>query len=282
MKLFDKLNKLAEQITTKVEEKANQVSKTYKEKGIDGILDQTAHGFDSLSKKGQDYYNNLAEQNKKIMDQPAPKMEDKIANVAAVIAKTTQTIVNDAVKATLDTVKGSNDNPQNSENNQSNEHAEKQTIVIQKSKICYSYEQLNEAERLSLDSVPLSIVLEELGAVSEQFGMPGKWYLDNHSFIIIHNKWFDFNSNEGRSGMQGAISLLHHIRGAENALLEEKELYNQAVEWLQILKDSPEYPQKLSDWMKNEHNEQLKRSIHSNDSPVDVVKPTQKTRKKTL
>lgn len=268
MKFLDKFTQIAEKVAATVEQTATTVTKAYKEQGVEGMIKKTSDGFNTLSKKTQDYYTDIGNTNKKIMDaNKSNKIEDKIATAAAVVVNTTQTIMEDAVKVTVDTVKSAvkTENPDNT------------GLPAKLSETASSYlksDQLTQAELVGLDSTPLEIAMKYLGATPAD-RIPGKWTLNDtgHNIQITthENKWYDFNA---AMGGQGAVSFmtavsLNHTKTDDPATL--KMAKDEAVAMLQACQDSPQYRTELSLWIKEQNAiQEKKNSVTVTDSQKEA------------
>lgn len=301
MKFFDKLNQLTDKIVSAVEETAKDVNQTYKERGLNGFLDRANTNLDNLAKSTQDYYNKLAEDNKKITKaNTSTKFEDKIATVAAVVVNTTQTLVDDVVKATVNTAKNVVDTKGDTTTAKDSVNAQKEVIndwadsnqefkdkaathtKAPKAPVYKTFDQLTEAEFVSLNSTPLEIVLDNLGALPAARGIPGKFTTETGgSVMLTHNKWYSFTTG---LGSEGAVSLVKFSLSKEFAIkLEDPQadnmLLNEAVGMLQAMQAEPTYQADLSAWMKK----QKVTNVTTIDDATPVVKTVKpKTKKVTV
>jgi hypothetical protein len=88
--------------------------------------------------------------------------------------------------------------------------AMKQTQTQNKGKIDW------KLVREQLNNIPLDIILEHLGANSNEDGHRGKWKVDitGHNVQLTGNKWYDWNT---QTGDKGAISLMaYHLAYRDN------------------------------------------------------------------
>lgn len=254
MKFLDKLNKLAEKLVTSVEETASDVSKTYKDKGINGFVEKASDNFDSLSAKTKDYYSTIAQTNKEILKSNTSKsLEDKIVTVAAVVVNTAQTIVQDAVKTVAKTEEKVAEQTQETVAPAS---TKADTVVTKtKKQITPLSEQLNDGEIASLNFTPLEIVLENIGATSTE-KRPDRWTTtDKSTIIVVQDKWHCFTN--GATG-HGAVSLVKFaLNNEQKSSLtdphEDKILTNEALRTLQSYHNESNYQSRVSDWIKKEH-----------------------------
>jgi hypothetical protein len=279
MKFLDKFTKLAEKALDSIDKAAEKavnsldkateslekkINKTAdeNEKKLEKFLDKTAKGFDSLSQKTQDYYTKLAEDNNKILDSSkATTFEERLSKAAAVVAKTTQTIVEDVV-GSVKNVK--NNDPASVEPIVSPAGVvETPTVAKKPVKKFLTLEQLTDGELAGLNCTPLEIVLENLGATPDA-RLPGKWKLDNMSVQVIHNKWFNFGTSEGN---EGSVSFVQYViaknqnidlNSADN--IQKNLLANEAVATLQGYQQEPDYQPRLSAWMQSQTERQTKRT----------------------
>lgn len=296
MKFFDKLTKLTDKIVASVEETAKDVSETYNKKGLNGFIDRANTNFDNLAKSTQEYYNKLAEDNKKITKaNTSNKIEDKIATAAAVVVNTTQTVVDDVVKATVNTAKNVVDTNSKVATKNEQEPTVKDGTKSQeefkditagnvaknpKAPVYKTFEQLTEAEFVSLNSTPLEIVLDNMGATADP-RMPGKFKTDGGgSVMLTSNKWYSFSSG---LGSEGAVSLVKFALTQEAAIKldnpkEDNMLLNEAVGMLQAVQAEPTYQVELSAWMKK----QKAATVTTIDSTTPVVKTVKPKAKKVV
>lgn len=274
MKFLDKLNKFAEKLVTSVEETANDVSKTYKDKGINGFVEKAADNLDNLSAKTKDYYSNIAQTNKEILKSNTSKsLEDKIVTVAAVVVNTAQTIVQDAVKTVVKTDEAPAETTQKT-TQETTTNAKEETVVKTQKKVTPLSEQLSDGEIASLNATPLDIVLENIGAKKVERTNDRWTTADGSTIMVVQDKWHCFtNAAKG----QGAISFVKFALNNEqdSSLADKYEdnlLNNEALRLLQSYHNDANYQSRVSTWIKNEHEfSQKKLGLITANDLTDIV-----------
>lgn len=292
MKFLDKLSKLAGNVVNNIEDSASTISKTYQEKGFKGLVDKTNEGLEVLTQNSKNYVNKISESNKKILKNNKPNsFEDKLAAATSIVVNTTQTIVEDVVKATKTTVDIVNENQdtistkKDSTNNSQKEktdinsvinnimkdfepkieqyntikkHYESQDTNGKKTEHTYVQDTLMDSEIFSLKCTPLNIVIEYLGGVPDK-RMPGKWKLENYSIMIKDLKWNNFTTGllVTDEKDEGAIAFLKASLNDFTTIQHsdinlDKKNTEIALLWLKSIHEDPSYNEKVSAWIKEQ------------------------------
>lgn len=271
MGFFDKVTKIAEKAADVMIKTSDKINETYQKEGFDGIINKTADSLTHVGKKTQTYFNDIGEQNKKILDSiPGNDLEGTLAKATAVVINTTQTLVKDVAKVTIDTVDSVSQNIDKIVENEESVPAKTSTPSATTVTPSFTYKEmfLNEGEIAELDCMPIQLCL--------------KYMNDENNQSIINNydtheqQWYDKVSQKGGVGSISFVS--HHIR-VQNGLIDNvnplltKEINNSAVHILTKIIESKEYREDLSVWIKEE-NQKLQ---DSNKKVSTQSKRTKKT-----
>lgn len=259
MNFLDKLSKLAESVVTNIEDSASSINKTYQEKGFKGLVDKTNESLDSLAQNSQSYVNKISESNKEILkNNKSSSFEDKLAAAASVVVNTTQTIVDDVVKVTKSTVENISKETETSDIKKTSEESIDKNVqdIISKGKKSnrvYLQDILSDAEIISLDCTPLSIIIEELGGVQDK-RIPGKWQLQDYSIIVTNKKWYNFTTGIGNDGALTFLkAALNDFKTIDNDDVNfNNKQTDMALSNLQGTQNEPDYQTKVSAWIKQQ------------------------------
>jgi hypothetical protein len=202
---FDKITKATDKMVTAVEQATSKTIKTYQEQGFDGLIDKTNDILNKTSDgiekatihaadKTQDYFKNISEVNKNIMDEVETNvgkgtLSAKIAKGFAVTANTTQIIADDLTEITKRLYKNIIEESQNIDNPTSTNSTQNTN---------------NPATTQELDAISLNFTLSKIiGATQdEEF----KWHdATNTTYLTLENSWYEPTS---RIGGKNSISLL--------------------------------------------------------------------------
>lgn len=283
MGLFDKITKLAEKAADAVVKTSDQIAQTYQKDGFDGIVNKTADSLTKAGQKTQEYFNNIGDKNKQILDSiPEKDLEGTLAKATAVVINTTQTIVKDAAKVTMDTVEAVSKNIEKIVAEQNEEKVSDTPTETKKKTPDVKDLFLNEAQIAELDCMPIELYVKHLGAQSNVDGQADKYKLDGFVFVSKNQKWYDFNNHKGGVG---SISFVSHYIRVKNGLLDNvnaevsKEIRNSAFDILSKVSELSEYQNDLNAWIKVE-NSKIKASKPTVDeTPEPVVEKPKRVRK---
>ena len=283
MGLFDKITKLAEKAADAVVKTSDQIAQTYQKDGFDGIVNKTADSLTKAGQKTQEYFTNIGDKNKQILDAiPEKDLEATLAKATAVVINTTQTIVKDAAKVTMDTVDAVSKNIDKIVAEQSEENISETSSKSQKKTSDVKDLFLNEAQIAELDCMPIELYVKHLGAQSNFDGQEDKYKLDDFVFVSKNQKWYDFSNNKGGVG---SISFVSHYIRVKNGLLDNdnsevsKEIRNSVFDILSKIAELSEYQNDLNSWIKTENDKIKSTKPVVEETPVPVAEKPKRVRK---
>ena len=282
MGFLDKITKLAEKAADAVVKTSDQIAQTYQKDGFDGIVNKTADSLTKAGQKTQEYFTNIGDKNKQILDAiPEKDLEATLAKATAVVINTTQTIVKDAAKVTMDTVDAVSKNIEKIVAEQNAEKVSETPSTQQKKTSDVKDLFLNEAQIAELDCMPIELYVKHLGAQSNVDGQSDKYELDNFVFVSKNQKWYDFNNQKGGVG---SISFVSHYIRVKNGLLDNvnsevsKEIRNSAFDILSKVSQLSEYQTDLNAWIKVE-NDKIKSTKPVVEETTPAVEKPKRVRK---